>query len=95
VDPTLHPALNDAIETHLDAFCTPECRHRIAATYGPAVAAATRAVYDAAMETPVDWSSVSLDAARDAMLALLARDYPWLTPAARQTLGDAFTTVWQ
>ena len=87
--------INAAFETFLDSYLPPAALDNIAARYGEETAAAVKAIYDDAMDTPVDWSTATIDTALPVLHEMLATKYPWLSPMARRKINTAFIMAWK
>lgn len=84
--------INAAIETLMTSqySVTPAAATAIAQRYGEPVAEAVREVYAKVLYCPIDWSRAGMDEALGIVGALLTRDYPWLSQAARGQLIHTF-----
>lgn len=87
--------INAAFEDFLESYLSSESQKQIADTYGAEIAAEVKAIYDDALNAPVDWRTATMDSALDAMHELLTRKYPWLSPKSRTKLNYAFIMAWK
>jgi hypothetical protein len=88
--------VNKAFETYFETLLSPTTLEKVAARYGEETAATVKAVYDDALNAPVDWHIVrSIDAALPILHAMLSDKYPWLSEKARRTLNYAFIMAWK
>lgn len=87
--------INKAFENYLAPFLSQEAREQIAARYGEAVATKVKAIYDDALNCPVDWRTATIDTALPVLRALLTDKYPWLSRQARSNLINAFIMDWK
>jgi hypothetical protein len=88
--------VNQAFETYLETLLSPKTLIRIAAYYGEEIAATVKAVYDDALNAPIDWHIVrSIDAALPILHAMLSDKYPWLSEKARRKINYAFIMAWK
>jgi hypothetical protein len=87
--------INEAFENFLDSYLPPAAMEKIRACYGEEVATTVKAIYDDAMNAPVDWRTASMDSALALMHEHLSSKYPWLSPLARRKLNYAFIMAWK
>lgn len=87
--------INEAFEQFPGSSLSKEARQKIVENYGEEIAAQVEKIYQAALDVPVDWNTWTMDSALDAMHALLAREYPWLSQKSRTTLNFMFIMAWK
>jgi hypothetical protein len=85
----------ESFETFLDPYLSEAARKRIAARYGEEIAAEVNAIYDDALNAPVDWRTADMNTALDVMHQLLNEKYPWLSAKARMKINYAFLMSWK
>ena len=87
--------VNEAVARCLRSSLSEEPERRIAELYGAQVAAETRALYEDAMNCPVDWRTATMDDALDVLHRFLDDKYPWLSAEARTRLNYCFIMAWK
>ncbi len=92
---TEQQSINEALESFPGLYLSSEAEEKIEATYGKAIAAKVSAIYDDALNCPVDWRSESLYSAQSVLEAMLDAKYPWLSAGAKGKLGQSFVYAWK
>jgi hypothetical protein len=82
--------INEAFGLFLTPFLSKDAREIIRARFGDEVAVDVEAIYDDALNPPVDWRIATIDTALPVLRDLLNRKYPWLNAKARSNLIGAF-----
>jgi hypothetical protein len=93
--PTENDNINHALAKHLASPWSPESEQKIVDEYGREIADKAKAVYDAVIDCPVDWSKASMDSALDLMHEFINQNYSWLSKEARCQLNYNFIIVWK
>lgn len=94
-DTKLQAQVNEAIVGVIESWWSSEVERTMQDRYGATVRDATRSVYDAAMNCPVDWRTATMDFSLDTLHAYLTTHYPWLPPEARTRLNYCFIMTWK
>jgi hypothetical protein len=84
-----------ALENCQDSYLSQQDREKIAAQYGEDIAVKVKALYDDALNCPVDWRTATIDTALPVLHKLLASKYPWLSAKARTYIVGAFVMEWK
>ena len=87
--------VNEALERHLTSYLSREARASIEAEFGADVAEQVKAVYDGALQCPVDWRTQTMDDALAVLSDWLANNCPWLSDGARRKIVGAFVYEWK
>lgn len=87
--------INAALVQCVSSSLSREAEAEITRRFGAGTAAQVRAVYDAAMNCPVDWRTANMDTALDALHAFLREQYPWLSDEARTRLNYCYIMCWK
>src|SRR3712207_6743260 len=82
--------INEAIVRCVGSYLSPDAEREIANLYGARVAAGVRAVYDDALDCPVDWRTATMDDGLSVMHRFLDESYAWLSDEARTRLNYCF-----
>ncbi len=93
--PTKYDNINHALAKHLVSQWSPESEQKSRMKYGREIADKAKAVYDAVIDCPVDWSKESMDSALDLMHEFINQNYPWLSKESRRKLNYNFIMVWK
>jgi hypothetical protein len=87
--------INEAFEVFLQPYLNQEAQEKIAVRHGENIAAKVKAIYNDALNCPVDWSTATMDTALSAMHRLLDDKYQWLSAKARTNINYAFIMSWK
>jgi hypothetical protein len=87
--------ISEAFENFLGSYLSEEDIEKIIARYGSDIAARVKSIYDDAIDSPVDWSTATMDSALTVLHELLTSKYPWLTKEARSKINWAFIMTWK
>lgn len=90
----LQSDINEALEHCLGQYLSIEARQKIAGQYGEEVAAQVTALYEEALNCPVDWRTATMDDGLAVLGAVLDK-YPWLSKRARGSLVHTFIMAWK
>ena len=82
--------LNEAFEKYLESTLSKESRQKLIKEYGDEIASEVNAIYQDAMQAPVDWKTATIDSALPILHELLQNKYPWLSSKARTKINYAF-----
>lgn len=95
VKPEHRDAVNAAITRFLNSRWSAGVATAIDAAYGEEIIRYVRAIYNSAMNAPVDWENTSMDSALDVLAESLTAQYPWLSDEARTRLNACFIMEWK
>jgi len=87
--------INEAVARCLSSGLPQEVERRITELYGAQIAAETRALYEDAMDCPVDWRTAKMDDALSVLHRFLDNKYPWLSAEAESCLNYCFIMAWK
>jgi hypothetical protein len=93
--PTEYDNINHALAKHLASSWSPESEQKIVDEYGCEIADKAKAVYEAVIDSLVDWSKENMDSALDLMHQFINQNYSWLSKEARSKLNYNFIMVWK
>lgn len=87
--------VNEAIARFVRTGWSKDLAAQIENVFGAECAQQARAVYDAAMNAPVDWETSDMNSALAVLADFMTVEFPWLSAPARTWLNYCYILVWK
>lgn len=90
-----HEKISEIIVRYLQSYWSVEVGRQIEEVYGHDLAVKAKAVYDEAIDCPIDWHKEDMNSALAIVSDFLQARFPWLTERAKTRLNYCFIMVWK
>lgn len=87
--------ISEVLAKHIGSYFSVDAENKVRDLYGEEVATRAKAIYNDALNCPVDWRSATMDSALLVLAQYLNTKYPWLTPEAKTSLNYCFIMTWK